>query len=253
MNLAHIAAEHDDMGDARHRQQPRLDDPIGVVAQSEGINLVGQQSDHHQVHGARNERRQFRSAHARRQGAAEFGQALRNALTRDVHVDAVGESDGHHGQAGNGFRAQRRKPGRAVDGVLDLFGDQLFDLLRGESGRLGLNVHLRRDEFREDIERRLHGPPGTERERQQGQHGDRAIVAHAKGDQGAHHGLIRGRRAGIDFAGQQLPGRCDDDLRPGIDALFDEVPVRACSWPGRARCARTAPASPPRSTNIYRH
>ena len=96
-----------------------------------------------------------------------------------MHIDAVGKGDGHYGEAGNGFGAQRGKSGGAVHRVFDLSGDQFFDLLRRESGRFGLNVHLRRHEFRKDIERRLHGSPEAEHQRQQGEQADRAVIADA--------------------------------------------------------------------------
>jgi len=47
--------------------------------------------------------------------------AVPNFLPRHVHVDAVGKSDGHHGQAGDRLGAQGRKSGGPIHGVLDLF------------------------------------------------------------------------------------------------------------------------------------
>ncbi len=122
-----------------HRQQPRLDDPVGRIAQLIGIDLVGQQADLQQVHGARDQRRELRRPDARRQAAAQLGQALGDALTGNVHVDVVGERDGDDRETRNGLGAQRRKPARTIDGILDRLGDELLDLLGGKARRFGLD------------------------------------------------------------------------------------------------------------------
>ena len=59
-----------------------------------------------------------------------------------MHVDAVGKGDGHDRQTRNGLGAQGREPRRAVDGILNLFGDELFDLLRAQSRGLRSGCRL---------------------------------------------------------------------------------------------------------------
>ena len=93
--------------------------------------------------------------------AAQLRQTLGDALSGDVHIDAVRKCDRHDGQAGNGLRAHRRQARRAIDGVLDRFGDEFLHLLRGESRRLGLDVDLRGHEFGEDIQRRTAAHPSS--------------------------------------------------------------------------------------------
>ena len=104
-----------------------------------------------------------------------------------MHIDAVREGDGYHRQARYRFGAQGSKSGRAVDGILDLLGYQLFDLLRSEARGLRLNVDLRRYEFREDIQRGTQRLPAAENQRQYRKRGNRAEVTHAQRDQCPHH------------------------------------------------------------------
>ena len=55
------------------------------------------------------------------------------------------------------------KTGCAIDRILDRLGDQLLDLLGGEAGRLGLDVHRRGHEIGKDVQRRVtRGPKSGE-------------------------------------------------------------------------------------------
>ena len=64
-------------------------------------------------------------------------------------------------ESGNGLGAHGREPRRAVDGIFDLLGDQLLDLLRGEARGFGLDVDLRRHELRKHIQRRAAARPSS--------------------------------------------------------------------------------------------
>ena len=103
-----------------------------------------------------------------------------------MQINAVGEGDGHHGQPRNGLGPQGRQSRGAIDGVLDLLGDELLDLLRREPGRLGLDIHLRRNKFRKHIQRRIKRAPAAQNQREHGQCGDGAEAAHAQRDNAPH-------------------------------------------------------------------
>src|SRR5258708_12325224 len=87
---------------------------------------------------------------------------------------------------------------RAVDGALDAFGDQFLQLLGRESRRLGLDVDLRGNEFREHVQRRTHDAPATHQQRQYGQRRYTAEITYTQGYQPPHD-LLR-FRAGINLA-----------------------------------------------------
>jgi len=186
VNLAHRAAEDDDMGHPRHRQQRRLHHPFGLIAQRERRKLVRHQTDLEQVHGAGDERRQARGVHPRRQGTAQFAQAFGNALARGIEIDPVGELDSDDRQAWNGFGTDGGQAGCAIDSVLDRLGDQLLHLLGGEAGRFGLDVGAGRHEFRKHVQRCGLCRPHTQRQRDQGQGRDGACEAHAQINEPAH-------------------------------------------------------------------
>src|SRR5580704_251415 len=105
-----------------------------------------------------------------------------------MHIDAVLKGDGDDGKTGYGLRAHGGKSGGAVDGVLNLPRDQLLDLLGRESRRLGLYVHLRRNEFGKDIERRAHRAPAAENEREDTQRGDGTEMTYAETNERTQHG-----------------------------------------------------------------
>ena len=187
LQLPHVATKDDDMGDSRHGQQPRLDDPVGRISEGKCIHLVRGEADLEQVHGARDERRELGNANAARQAAAELRKALGNALPRDVQVDAILERYGHDRQARDRFRAHGRDSRGAIDGVLDLLGHQFLNLLRGEARRLGLDGDLRRHELREHVERCAQCAPCAQHQRYQGQGSHDAAASYAELDQPMHH------------------------------------------------------------------
>ena len=81
-----------------------------------------------------------------------FLDCFRNSLPRDMHVDAIRESDRNHRKSGYRFGTQGREPRSAVHGIFDLLGDEFLDLLRGEPRGLRLDVDLRRDELGKHIQ-----------------------------------------------------------------------------------------------------
>jgi hypothetical protein len=201
LNLPNVAAEHKDMRDSGHGEQSRLDDPVGGITQGIAIHLVRLQSDLEQIHRARHQRREFRCPHSGGQRAADLGQSFGNALTRNVNVHVVCERDLHYGQTGYRFGTHRGQTRRAVDGALDAFGDQFFYLFRCESRRLGLNIDLRGNEFREHVQRRTDNAPTTDQQRQYRQRRYDAVMTYTQGYQPPHD-LLR-FRAGIGLVGQK--------------------------------------------------
>lgn len=72
--------------------------------------------------------------------------------------------------------------GNAVNGVLDGLGHKDLDLLRGQSGGLGLDADLGRREFRKDIVFRADDREDTVAEQHQGQGQDDAAEADGETD-----------------------------------------------------------------------
>ncbi len=221
--LPNIAAEHEDVRDAGYGEQSGFDDPVGGITQCIAIRRVRLQSDLEQIHRARHQRREFRCSHSRGQGASDLGQAFGNSLARNVNVHVVGERHDHHGQARYRFGTKRGQTRRAVDGALDAFGDQFLYLLRRESRRLGLDIDLRGNEFREHVQRRTHDAPATQQQRQYGQRRYTAEMTYTQGYQPPHD-LLR-FRAGINLARQEQARRRDYDRIAGLDPVLDEIAI----------------------------
>src|SRR5258708_905086 len=112
---------------------------------------------------------------------------------------------------------------RAVDGALDAFGDQFLHLLGRESRRLGLDVDLRGNEFREHVQRHAHDAPAPQQQGQYGQRRDAAEMTYTEGYQPPHD-LLR-FRAGIGLARQEQAGRRGYDRIAGLDPVLDEISV----------------------------
>src|ERR1700736_5077698 len=100
-----------------------------------------------------------------------------------MHVNVVRESNRDDRQSWNGLGAHGREPRGTVHPVLDLFGDQLFDLLGRQPRRLRLDVHLGGYELRKDVERRAQGTPTAHDQRQDRQYTDGTEVTDTERDE----------------------------------------------------------------------
>ena len=144
------AADGVDVGDARHRAQLRLDDPVLDLAQvgrrvGRAIRLLrprlaldGPLVDFTQARGDRPHRRH----HAGRQVLARVLQALADELAREVDVGALVEHHRHLRQAVARQRAVGFQVRQAGQHRFDRVGDALLDLERRVARRGRVDLHL---------------------------------------------------------------------------------------------------------------
>ena len=187
LELALLAAEHGDLGHAGHREQPGSEHPIHEGALVHRRDRIGGDAD--DQHGARRggERGEDGRLHSRREPHGHLPEPLGQCLSRLVDVHPLAEHRGHHGEALNGLRANRRDALHSVDRVFDRLGDLELDLLRREPRGLGLNRDLRRGELGKDVERRTPERVRSDHHERRGQPQHHAAMADGAADEPPQH------------------------------------------------------------------
>ena len=154
--LAHLATDGRDLGDAGNGQQPRAQDPVGVLAHLHGADLVrvGRQSDQQDfAHDGRN--RPHLGHDAFGQLLAHQVQAFADLLAVAVDVRTPLELHIDDGQTNAGDRTHACDAWHAVHARFDGEGDELLDLFRGHAAGLRHQRHRRFVQVGENVYRHL--------------------------------------------------------------------------------------------------
>jgi hypothetical protein len=184
LKLGGDAAEVRDVGDARHLLERGNDDPaleFGQLALPLGVGLqrIVEDLAGRRCHGIETR------CQSRRQGGVL--DALVDALTRPIILDAVAEHDGDQRQTERAFRAHEQEARRAVELALERDRDPLFDLFGRHAGRLGDDLRARVRDVRIGIDRELGPgivPVNGEKE---ADHRHHHALSQRQGDEGVNH------------------------------------------------------------------
>ena len=190
LELAHLAAEHADLRNARHREQARAQRPVGDRPQRHRRKFFRDEADLQQVHRGRGERRHFRRFHAGRKLAREFREFFREHLARAENVGALLENGGDNRESLDRLGAHRFHVARAVDRALDRARDEHLDLLRREAGRFDLNRHLRLHKLGKNIQLHLRGDVAAVRKQDRPERENHAAIPQRKTDDGDQHEIL---------------------------------------------------------------
>ena len=188
LKLAHRAAEDGHFRNARHAEQTRLHQRVGKSAQLHERAPLGCDAEGVHHAGGGSQRREHGQTQARRQAAADGGEAFAHHLPRLKHIGRVLKHDGDDGQPLNGLGTQGLQLRDAVDGGFDGTSDELLHLLRREARSLGLDDDLRWQKIRKHIQLCPRGdiqPVGKQRTRQRD---DDAATAQREANNGIKHG-----------------------------------------------------------------
>ena len=205
--LAHLPAEHVDVGDALYRHQVRPDGPVHQRAHLHQRALLrGEPHAQHRA-GRRSQRCHGRLLHTRGQPARQHAQPLAHHLAVAIDVRAVAEHHGHHRQRGDRLGPDDLHARCACERVLDRLGDLPLDQLGRQAGRFGLDHHLAGRELREHIEIRAreHVQPVDDQRHRQGD--DHPRVADGLADDEGDHLAFRCPAVERTFPPLQASGR----------------------------------------------
>ena len=153
--LAHFTAEGQDFGDAGHRHQQQLHDPVVEAAQRHGVILLwilGAQDVLVDLSQAGGVGADARRADAFRDLLARRLQSFEHQLAREIDIGAFLEHHGDYRQAGLGDRAYFLHVRQCVHDRLDGEGDELFDFLRRQAACFGVDLHLYVGDVRECVQ-----------------------------------------------------------------------------------------------------
>ena len=173
---------------AGHALQARHDRPAGQDGHLDRRErLGGKPDDHHPA------RRRAGLEHDGGLGDVRqrvcLAHALGDQLARLHQIGAGLEDDDDGRQPGEGLGADALDPGHSVEEVLlHPEGDQLLDFLRGKSERLGLDLHVRQRELRQDVQRHVAEPCDTHHEKRDGQYEDDESRLETRLNDRAQHG-----------------------------------------------------------------
>ena len=177
-----------DVGDTRDAHQLGADVPSGEDREFEQRDGAPPEPDHHHPtrRGLRlQQRRRFRNIRKR---LRRFGEALLNNLPRVEWISAVLEDQLDRRQAGNRLRGDVLEERNTVEQVLlHGRGDQLFDLVGGETERFRADFYLDLAELGKHVDRHRVELHDAESEGEQRQGKYEAACADARGDQTARH------------------------------------------------------------------
>ena len=130
--LANLAADRDDLGDARDGEQPRTNGEVGGLADFHRGRLVAGHRDQHDLPHDRADRPHLRHR-VRRQLLADQGKPLGDLLPVAIDVGAPVELDIDDREPDAGNRTHARDPGNAVHLGFDRKADELLDFRRRQA------------------------------------------------------------------------------------------------------------------------
>jgi hypothetical protein len=171
--LTNLAADRDDLGNARNGQELRAQHEIGDLAHVHGRDRIACHRDQHDLAHDRGD-----GAHLRRNSARELlpheRQPFRDQLAIAEDICAPVEFDVDDRKTDTRHRPHPRHAGHSVHDALDRERDELFDLLRRQTSGFGHQRHDRAIQIRKDVNGNAwkHKRPindGTQRDREDDQ------------------------------------------------------------------------------------
>ena len=187
--LADFAADRDDLGDARDREQTRAHGEVGGLADFHRGRLVAAHRDQQDLAHDRVDRPHL-GHHVRRQLGPDQGKPFGDLLPVAIDVGAPVELDidDRKPDAGNG--AHPRHPGNAVHLGFDRKADELLDFRRRQPFRFGQDGDGRLVEVGEDVDRQPAGAEDSEQHQNGRGRQHHEAVAQRLGDEKAKHLVV---------------------------------------------------------------